>query len=105
MDYVFDIALVFAGAFAIGLIITVFLCFKFFPLVKNTDPELYQKLRFRAWSLFNKPYMNFIFKKEFQGYSNESVRKHALALYWVGWIAQWAFNIYLVLLIFVLVFR
>jgi hypothetical protein len=98
MEHIFNIALFFLAIFALCLSMSIVLWFKFFPLVKTVDPELYEKIRFR-WKLqIRTNYGEYIFKKGFVSTPNENIKRHAIRLYHIGYIGQWAFNIYLLLL-------
>lgn len=100
-----DIAFIFGGAFCLGLLITFVLWFKFFSLLKAVDEDLYELIRFRLKPSSSKSYRNVIFKKEFESHPNQKVRCYSCALYWVGGLAQWAFNLYLLLIVVAIVIR
>lgn len=104
MEHIFNIALFFVAIFALCLSVTIVLWFKFFPIVKAVDLELYEKIRFRWKFQIRTNYGEYIFKKRFEANPNESIKRHALRLYRIGYIGQWAFNIYLLLMaIFVII--
>jgi len=85
------------------MLITIVLWFQFFRVVKSTDTELYEKIKFN-WSFkFFTPYGDYIFKKEFVNSSNAEIIKYAKVLYYVGNIGQWAFNIYMLLMVIFLI--
>ena len=105
MKLVFDIALIFGAMFGVGLLITFILWFKFFPLLQSVDPELYEKIRFRVKPSLSTPYRDFIFKKEFESYPNQIVKSYSKKLYWVGKVAQWGFNIYMLLMVVLIIIQ
>ncbi len=81
MEHIFNIALVFGTVFAIGLIITTYLWFKFFPIVKSIDHELYENIRFRLKPVFKTPYSDFIFNKQYEQSPHEVIKKYSVLLY------------------------
>lgn len=98
MEYILNIALFFGAVFALCLTISIYLWFKFFPIVKKIDIDLYEKIRFRLKFQIRTGYGDYIFKRKFQNTPHKKIKKYATALYRIGYVGQWAFNIYLLLI-------
>jgi len=105
MEIAFNIALVFGAVFVVGMLIYFSIVYKFHSLLKSSDPELYEQIRMRLNSFFNKPFMDFIFKKQYQKHSDLNIIKYGHRLYWTAQIAQWGFNIYMLILISLIIIR
>jgi hypothetical protein len=105
MEHIFNIALFFVAIFALCLSVSIVLWFKFFPLVKAVDLELYEKIRFRWKFQIRTSYGEYIFKKGFVDTPNKNIKRYALRLYRIGYIGQWAFNIYLLLMVIVVIIQ
>ncbi len=105
MIELYYVAMFFGSVFFICLGITIFYWFKFFPTLKKFDFELYERIRFRLKDFYPKDYMNYIFKQEYKSSPYYEVKKNAERLFWFGQIGQWGFNIYIVLILIVLIFR
>lgn len=99
MNTLFYTAMFFGSIFFIGMILSAFYWFRFFPAVRNADNELYEKLRFRWHVFYNKDYANYIFRKGYQSSPDDKVRYYGQRLYWYGNIGQWGFNLHILLLL------
>ena len=105
MTYLYNIALVFGVLFVICLLVTIILWFKFFPVEKRFDVNLYERIKFRWKFEIRKTYVSYIFKKEFLDTPDELIKRYANMLYYSGHIGQWGFNVHIFLMIIIIIFK
>jgi len=98
MEYIYNIALVFGAVFAVGMTLTALLWIRFFPVVKKIDSKLYEEIRFRWKFTLKTPYADFIFNKKYEASRNSTIKNYSRALYHIGNVSQWSFNIYMILM-------
>lgn len=105
MEMLFKFSIFSGVVFALSLLISVCIWPIFFAEVSRSDKALYNKIRFR-WELkVRNSYYNFIFNKEFEKVPYQKIRMYGSILYKVGYIGQWAFNIYILLAVASIVYR
>lgn len=60
--------------------------------LKAIDENLYKRLRVKFFS-FNRPFLDYVFKKEYMASENLVFVKLCQTIYYYGWAMQWSFNI------------
>ena len=91
------------AVFFIFVVIYSYLCIRFNSFVQKHDETLYEKVKLKLAS-FNMPFYNFITKKEFLNLENTKIKNYCQKTFYVGWVMQWGFNLFIVTTVLIYVF-